>query len=450
MRSIHARLLTAATLVLIAVLGLGGLALDRAYRDSLEQATESRLKGQIYLLLGAAEADQQGRMRLPQNLPDPRFSNPDSGLYAEVEGESGRYRWRSPSMIGNSTQFLEPAVPGQYQFQHIDSYFRLNFGLLWEDDGGKELAYTFAVAESDLGITTQIGTFRESMIFWLGGAALVLLLVQWAALRWGLNPLRLAATRLKQIEKGEADSLEGDYPAELTGLVGNINSLIRSGLATQERYRNSLGDLAHSLKTPLAVLQGAADGESKAELKEAVREQVPVMDQIVNYQLKRAAAMGRLGLAQSTGVSGVAERLGRTLEKVYRDKTVNYHSELDPAAIFPGNEGDLMELLGSLLENAFKYCRSEVVLSVNPTEVEGDAVRSLQISIEDDGPGIPEQERSEVLQRGKRADQRIPGQGIGLSVADEIVRLYGGRIEVLDSRLGGAKLLVNLPLISSI
>ncbi|MES9856032.1 MAG: ATP-binding protein [Sedimenticola sp.] len=442
MGSIHSRLLWAATLVLVAFLGLGGLALDRAYRDSLEQAVEARLMGHIYQLLGAAETDEKGRMRLSKNLSDPRFANPDSGLYAQAKGEEGGYRWQSHSTIGSALALLQQVVPGQQRFQHLASHYILNFGLLWEDDSGRELDYTFAVAESDQAIKAQISAFRESILFWFGGAALVLLLAQWAALRWGLGPLRQAAQRLKLIESGEAEHLEGQYPKELTGLVRNINSLIHTGRSTQERYRNSLGDLAHSLKTPLAVLQGAVDKGDADELREAVKEQVPRMDQIVSYQLKRAAAMGRRGLADNTAVAPVVTRLIRTLEKVYREKGVDCKSQLDEMAIFPGGEGDLMELLGNLLENAFKYCRSQVAVTLLVTGAEP----RLEIHIDDDGPGIPEAERSGVLQRGKRADQRAQGQGIGLSVADEIIRLYGGEIQIQDSELGGATVVVTIPL----
>ncbi|MES9903960.1 MAG: histidine kinase, partial [Sedimenticola sp.] len=313
MGSIHSRLLWAATLVLIAFLGLGGPALDRAYRNSLEQATEARLMGHIYQLLGAAETDQRGRMRLPQSLPDPGFSSPDSGLYAQVEGEEGSYRWRSPSAIGNTAEFLHLSTPGESRFQHQAPYYTLNFGLIWEDDSGVELNYTLAVAESEQGVREQIIVFRESILFWLGGASLVLLLVQWAALRWGLSPLRRVAVRLKEIENGEAEHLEGEYPKELIGLVDNINSLIRTGRAIQKRYRNSLGDLAHSLKTPLAVLRGAEEGGDAEELSSAVKEQVPRMNQIVNHQLKRASAMGRQGLIHTTAVAPVVVRLINTL-----------------------------------------------------------------------------------------------------------------------------------------
>ncbi|MEJ1354558.1 MAG: ATP-binding protein [Candidatus Sedimenticola sp. (ex Thyasira tokunagai)] len=445
MRSIHSRLLWAATLVLVAFLGLGGLALDRAYRDSLEQAVEARLMGHIYQLLGAAETDEKGRMRLSKNLSDPRFSNPDSGLYAQAKGEGGDYLWQSHSMIGSRLALLQQVKPGQQRFQHQHTYYLLNFGLLWEDDSGRELDYTFAVAESDQGIKAQISAFRESILFWFGGAALVLLLAQWAALRWGLGPLRQAAQRLKLIENGEEEHLEGEYPKELVGLVDNINSLIRTGRAIQKRHRNSLGDLAHSLKTPLAVLRGAEEGGDAEELSTAVKEQVPRMDQIVNYQLKRASAMGRQGLICTTAVAPVVVRLINTLEKVYREKGIRSTTRLDEAAVFPGDEGDLMELLGNLLENAFKYGRSWVAVTVALSESE----QRLEIDIWDDGAGIPPDQRQQVLHRGKRADQRLPGQGIGLSVADEIVRLYGGELRIEESVLGGAGIVVVIPLAAS-
>lgn len=446
MPSIHLRLLLAVTLALVAFLGLGSFALDKAFSDSLERAAEERLLGHVYALLGAAKTDTEGRMRLPGSLPDPRFSNPDSGLYAWVLGEDGSYRWHSLSMVGRSVKPLEVVKAGSHSFSYEksagESFYLLVFGLLWEDDAGNELSYSFAIAENDAAIQAQVSTFRESLLIWLGGVSVILIMLQGLVLSWGLRPLRQVSSDLKRIESGQVDQLKGRYPKELQGLTGNINSLIRSGLASQERYRNSLGDLAHSLKTPLAVLQGAAEGDDATALTASVNEQVSRMNDIVQYQLKRAAASGRQGLAQITPVAVVVNRLLRTLEKVYLEKQISCISEVDGEIVFPGDEGDLMELLGNLLENAFKYGRSKVRVRAEVNE----SASELQITIDDDGPGIPESERQNVLNRGRRADERQPGQGIGLSVSDQIIRLYGGGLRIGSSELGGNRIILWLPL----
>ena len=442
MHSLHSRLLLVASLVLASFLGLGALALDRAFRTSGEEAMRERLQGQVYLLLGAAAEDAEGRMRLPDALPDPRLSNPDSGLYAQVTGENGGYVWKSFSLIGRDMAFLSHQGAGVRHFvkKHFngEEFYLINFGVLWEDLQGRELAYTLAVAESTRGLLEQVEAFRARLMYWLGGAAVLLLVAQGLVLAWGLRPLRKAEADLHRIESGEIEAIGGRFPRELQGLISNINLLIRNGRASRDRYRNSLGDLAHSLKTPLSVLRGAAESGDRERLKLAVEDEVSRMDEIVQYQLRRAAASGAAQPGVSVPVSPLIERLAATLAKVYSEKGVDCRIEVADALRFVGDSGDLMEILGNLMENAFKYGRSQVRVGANipPDSMGGDSV--IRVIIEDDGPGIPVQDREDVLNRGARMDQRIPGQGIGLSVAQEIIRLYGGSLQIGESQLGGA------------
>jgi two-component system sensor histidine kinase PhoQ len=435
----------AGSLILVAFLGLTGFALDRAFRDSIETATIEKLKGQIYALLGAADVDRRGRLRLPESLPDPRLSEPDSGLYAQVQGEKGKYSWQSPSMVGREPGKIEATPTGEFKFRRTaqpDEMFVLSFGVVWEDNAKREISYTLMVSQSTSDLVAQIESFRFTMFLWMGGSAILLLLAQVLVLRWGLTPLRQVAGDLKLIEAGEADALAGTYPKELLGLTQNINSLINHGRASQERYRNSLGDLAHSLKTPLAVMQGAMDAHDEGSLREAVAEQLPRMDEIVRYQLQRASASGRSDVTRAQPVAPVVGQIVNTLHKVYRDKGVDCSQDLDEQAMFYGDKGDLMEFLGNLLENAFKYCLVAVAVRVEcPEHTEGTRL-PLQIIIADDGAGIPEADWQRVLGRGERQDQKQQGQGIGLSVADDIIRLYGGELLIGHSELGGAEVRV--------
>ena len=444
--SLQTRLVVAGTLVLAAFLGLTSFALERAFRDSVETATMEKLKGQVYGLLGAADVDDLGRLRLPESLPDPLLSEPDSGLYAQVQGELGNYSWLSPSMVGRKSGLVAETPSGEWRFRKSDppdEMLELSFGILWEDNDGTEHAYTLMVSQSAVSMYSQVESFRFTMFLWLGGSALILLLAQVLVLRWGLIPLRQVASDLKHIEAGEADALEGEYPKELLGLTQNINSMIGHGRASQERYRNSLGDLAHSLKTPLAVLQGAMDSKDDNSLREAVREQLPRMDEIVRYQLQRASASGRSDVTRAQQVAPIVSKIINTLQKVYRDKGVTCTQEIDDQARFYGDQGDLMEFLGNLLENAFKYCRGFVSVQVGGGKVEDEVRSPLYILIGDDGAGIPVSEWKRVLGRGERQDQKQHGQGIGLSVADDIIRLYGGELEIGHSKLGGTEIRVS-------
>jgi two-component system sensor histidine kinase PhoQ len=444
--SIHLRLLVAASLVLGAFLGLTGLALDKAFRSSAEQALKDRLLAGIYAILAGAEEDAQGRFRLPELLTDPRFNMPDSGLYAEVAGSQAGFHWRSGSSVGRSLQLLQPVEPGEFHYRTVDSdslgeLTTLSYGVVWEDFGGSELAYVLAVAESLGPHREQIDAFRDTLLRWLGGAALLLLLAQGWVLRWGLRPLRSVADELTEIESGKSDQLAGAYPRELNRLTHSINSLIRHSQARQQRYRDSLGDLAHSLKTPLAILQGLADGraENLEQQPQLLSEQVNRMNQIVSHQLQRAAAAGRTNLSKRLPIKAAVERIARSLDKVYRDKGVAWELELNGEPGFPGDEGDLMELLGNLMDNAWKYGNSRVRISGH------EDAQHLELHVEDDGPGIASEKVGLVLQRGRRMDEQQPGQGIGLAVADDIISAYGGELKIGVSELGGADIRLLIP-----
>ncbi len=446
MRSIQSRLLLAASVVLALFLGLGAIALDRAFRDSLESALETQLMGQVYALLGAAETDKQGRMRLPESLPDPRLVSPDSGLYVQVVGEQDNYQWRSPSSIARQLppQTQVPLGQQQFYYRRADAFYQLNYSLLWEDDTGREIAYLFTVSESAESVQKRIAVFRQTILLWLGSAAFILLLLQGVVLRWGMKPLRTVEEDLQMIETGEQEQLQGDYPKELRRLTQGINSLIKHNGVSRDRYRHSLGDLAHSLKTPLAVLQGAAEGQDVQQLREAIAEQIPRMDEIIQYQLKAAAVAGRVVFAQATPVRPIIDRLVNTLDKVYHDKSITCRCDVDAEQLFTGEPGDLLECLGNLLDNAFKYGRSQVHIYLDETVAVNSAVKGRCLCIEDDGPGIPQAVRARVLRRGERADQRTTGQGIGLSVASDIVHLYGGKLEIGESPLGGALISIQM------
>ncbi|MEW8486698.1 MAG: ATP-binding protein [Candidatus Thiodiazotropha sp.] len=444
--SIHQRLLLAASLVLSAFLGFTGLALDKAFRSASEEAFQARLFSSVYALLAAAEEDEAGGIRMPDLLTDPRFNRPESGLYAQVRDRTGDYLWQSPSSLGRDLGTIRDMQPGESQIERFrldqGTAMGLSFGVAWEDFQGRELHYVLAVAEDLKPLQEQVAAFRDSLFLWLGGAALLLLLVQGWVLRWGLRPLREVAQALTEIESGSADQLQGDYPKELNRLTSNLNSLIRHAQARQQRYRDSLGDLAHSLKTPLAVLQGVSESDSVEQrpLRKSVREQVERMNQIVSHQLQRAAASGRTVLTQTVPIKPVVERIAGSLDKVYREKGISWRIDVAADCQFHGDEGDLMELLGNLMENACKYGDGLV-------RVRAETGRGLHISVEDNGSGIPQDQAEAVLRRGHRADQQQPGQGIGLSVAADIALAYGGRVEIgAAEKLGGAVVHLYLPM----
>jgi two-component system sensor histidine kinase PhoQ len=446
--SIQTRLVISFSILLFVFLGLTGVVLDRAFRNSIEAGASERLQVQIYLLLAAAEFSDDEFYFL-EDLREPRFNQLNSGLYGFISRPSLGELWRSDSAevfsLVDSQVLRQSVLVGENQFsktidENNEEYFVLSYGVLWEN-GISE--YNFTVMENAAGYYSEILNFRTSLWSWLGGVAFLLLLIQFFLMRWGLSPLHRMARDLKQIETGEKNQLAGNYPQELQGVTKNLNVLIETERKQQERYRTTLGDLAHSLKTPLAVIAGimqtlSRTKEESSEQLGAVEDQLGRMNQIVSYQLQRAVQSNQSSaLARQVLVKPIVEKVLDALAKVYRDKSVSVATQLDSKALFHGDERDLLEVLGNVLDNAFKYGRGKVRIG---TDSESAEFKGLEIVIEDNGYGISEQKQEFVLQRGARADTLVQGQGIGLAVVTDIVSSYDGTILVGSSELRGAKI----------
>jgi two-component system sensor histidine kinase PhoQ len=444
MLSLNGRLIVSASVVLAAFLGVAGVALDRAFAESALARVTDRLQSRIYALIAAAEPDN-GALELPQALPEPRLSVPLSGVYAQLTDASGRVLWHSQSSLGVDISYPKARSPGVAVFSTSrdsqgEKLFALAYGLMWAFPDGDDKAFTFQVAEARAPYEAEIARFRGTLWLWLAGAGLLLLAVQGAVLRWSLSPLRRLAREVADIESGKKHDLEGPYPRELERLTQNLNLLVAHSRSQLERYRNALGDLAHSLKTPLAVLRNEVEAMANSSASRAtLAEQVARMDRTVDYQLQRAAASGRTALTPSVNVAGVIERIRGTLLKVYAEKGISVEVALDKDLRFKGDEGDLTEIFGNLLDNACKWGRGKV-------RVQGERNgQRLELRVEDDGPGLPDTALESYRARGARGDVSVPGQGIGLAIVDELVtQVYGGRLETFQSALGGAGLKIVL------
>lgn len=446
LHSLQGRLLIASALILPIVLLIAGLALSKAYNYSLENAVKDRLQLQVYLLLGAVEL-KEDHILFPERLQEPRYEQINSGLYAAIHDQKGELLWRSLSSVLLDDPLVTEVInlggitTGEPRFEHIPeaSLFRFQLRILWETRG-KEHSFLFTVMESDELLSRDINAYEQQLIVWLGIIFLVALLAQTLILSWGLTPLRRLARDLKAIESGSAEKLSGNYPDEVEPVTENLNELIESERKQRERYRNTLGDLAHSLKTPLAVMRGAELEEHELHSYQSlVSEQVERMNQIVQYQLSRAVKSQSKPLGKSVAVTPIIERMLSALGKVYRNKGVTSEVNLAEDLLFYGDERDLMEVLGNIMENAFKYGHSHVKVSGSHKNAE------LILTICDDGPGVTPDMRQVILQRGARLDTSIQGQGIGLSVATDIISSYQGEIEVTDSPIGGTCFVIRFP-----
>ena len=450
--SLQARSLLAAGVALAAFLGFTGFALDEAIYQTLRSALHDRLQSYAYSYIANSDVGRSKRWLPPEIGPGP-FDRPGTGLYAgvlgpvDVDGAKSDH-WRSPSAVGRDLPFDGAMKKGEERFiGPLDTpqgkIYLYSMGVDWEvPNRGGALDLTIHIAEDAELLENQRAVFRQSLFVYLGGFSLLLLVLLLGTLRWSLRPLRRVAIDLARVERGEREHLSAaDYPRELAGLASNLNEFVDSEREHLQRYRNTLADLAHSLKTPLAVirneLESGATGES---MRWTVLEQAGRMEQIVAYQLSRAATSGRTTFAAPIPLQPPAEEVVASLEKVYAAKNILCEFEIDPKARFYGEEGDLLELLGNLLENAFKWARSRVLFSATAQSVRGSRRVGLELSIEDDGPGVRPDQVEHLLLRGVRGDERVQGHGIGLSIVQDLLKAYRGTLEVTHSEtLGGAK-----------
>lgn len=449
--SLQSRLLVVVAAALIAFLGLTGFALDQAFRESALTALRERLQSYVWAYLAGSDPTVSRRLVLPEVPPDPRFEQPGSGLYAGITGQS--LRWESASALARDLPFEEELEPGESRFSGpvasaVGDIYLYSFGVAWELSDGEELRLTIHVAEHASGLRGQVVVFRQTLWVYLGAAGLVLLVLMLVMFRWGLSPLRRVQADLTKIESGSAQRLSGRYPRELRGLTESVNDFIVTERETLMRYRNTLGDLAHSLKTPLAVMRTRLEAPAgdDAGVGDDLLKQVRRMDEIVAYQLSRAATSGHQTFAAPLAIEPAAEEIVRSLEKVYASRGVICEFEIDPKSRFYGERGDLLELLGNLLENAFKWAKGRVLLTVRRIQLPNARRLALEISVEDDGPGIPEDKIADVLKRGVRGDERVEGHGIGMAIVQDILRAYRGSLDVGRSgALGGTQFLLRIP-----
>jgi two-component system sensor histidine kinase PhoQ len=450
--SLNLRVFITATVILSSFFGIAGITLDKLYRNNTRQALEERLQGSIYQLIAVATLDKQGHLKMPEAVPDTRLNTPHSGLYAQLASNKSNWQWRSASMAGFRIDLnfrLPRTVRKSVKLIGPDThtYMALSYGVAWGDTLDPAQAYTFTILHDLAAYNADIATFRGSLWGTLGGVAVLLLLVQGTILRWGLSPLKHAAEELSAIESGSQTRLKGDFPPELRSLTNNINALLSHQQEHLERSRKSLGDLAHSLKTPLAILRAAVENKTENHgLEKVVAEQVERMNQLTNYQLQRAATSGRTVLTAPIKVDQIVKKVLSGLHKVYAEKGVKITTEIMESAEFYGDEGDLMEIIGNLADNAFKWCTHTVSITVKNKVNSESKQKNLLIKVEDDGPGVPPELADFVMQRGNRASQDIAGHGIGLSIVRDIIQVYGGELEISESQMGGVKARTSLPL----
>ena len=321
----------------------------------------------------------------------------------------------------------------------------MSFLLESVEGGATRGRYSVIVAGPVDWLESRNANFLTRLAIALALSGLGLVAVTLFQVRFGLLPLRAIEERLAAVRSGQAQRLEGELPAEIEPLQTELNALLRSNQEIVERARTQVGNLAHALKTPLAVITNEAR-EDKSALGAKVAEQATLMRDQVSHYLDRARMAARVAvIGRVTDVPSVVEPLVRALERIHRERGVKISATCPPGLRFQGERHDLEEMLGNLLDNACKWAQSEVYLNVAPAPQQRTGASRISITVDDDGPGLTEEQRKRIGKRGLRLDETKPGSGLGLSIVNELVQLYHGEFSLDRSPHGGLSVRLDLP-----
>lgn len=452
--SLSFRLILTSAIMAVVLLVTAGLLLAYLFQQAIERNFDARLRAVLDGLPAALELAEDGTPTLTSQISDTRFSLPWSGWYWKVTGPADK----NIQPLGSESLQDEPLQPDAGLLMHRDKDGIATFSIM--DSKGQQLRamqqslqlfgsqepYSFIVAGNFDELKSEITAFRRALYGVLAVLGLGLILGILVQLRVALRPLKTLSADLSAIRNGTSEKLEGSYPSEIQPVASELNMLIQSNSEIVERARTQVGNLAHALKTPLSVLTNEA-GESKAPLASKVMEQTRIMRDQVSMYLDRARRAAR---AQTKGqvseVQPVLEALARTIMRINRERGIAITTSVAPNLKFRGEAQDLEEIAGNLIDNASKWAAAKVHVSAAP-EAAADATGRLwlNIRVEDDGPGLPENQWQDALKRGKRLDETKPGSGLGLSIVTETAAMYGGNVALGKASLGGLRADLRLP-----
>ena len=432
-------MIVVAALWISALLLLGGFALDRVLTASIIRNFDDQLSYVLNSMVAASEIGPDGEVRFNRPPADQRFIEPYSGVYFQISGAGAdafpsRSLWDRRLRVSSGHQDIKIHIYNSNEF--ADEPLRIA-----ERDitlPGSRVSWRFQVAQSREMIDAQIRQLRATL-FWsflaLGIGLLILAALQTF---YGLWPLRRIRQDVAAIRSGAKTRISEDFPLEVRPLTEEINQLLAHSEEQAEEARRHAGNLAHALKTPLTVITNAATARAP-DLADAVCREATVMRRQVDHHLARARAIGRRASAHARAtVWESAEAVQRAVDRLYEEVTVDIAG--DRKAQVRVERQDLDEMLGNLIENAAKYGGGRVFVTVEPKD------GAVEILVEDDGRGIPEQEREAIFQRGARLDTDKPGTGLGLAIVRDVAEIYGGRITLEESEdLGGLLARLSLP-----
>ena len=447
--SLAGRLIAAAAVWTLLGLLIGGLVLSGIFRASAQGDFDSRLKFDLDGLIAAAEPDADGHVSLRERFSDPRFERVYSGWYWQITPEQkgdtqiSRSLWDRAIKITNfrlrsGTVFGYGTGPEDQPVRIAGR--RIEFPITATPQPNDVRSYVFLVAGNEASVEAHVASFDTMLIWSFTLLGLGLIGAMFIQVHVGLQPLRQVSASLARIRNGSAQKLEGKFPAEIAPLARELNSLIDHNAEVVERARTQVSNLAHSLKTPLSVLSSEASTRP-GPLAEIVSRIVATMRQQIDHYLARARVSGAVDvIGKRTPVKPVLDDLVRVLTRIHAGRHVAIEVNCPPSIAFRGDRQDLEELAGNLMDNACKWAQRWVKV-----EARGTGNGKFTLSIGDDGPGLDQDERMRVGERGERLDESVPGSGFGLAIVRDIAKLYGGSFELAESGLGGLEATLELP-----
>ncbi|MGY3453522.1 ATP-binding protein [Bradyrhizobium sp. USDA 4353] len=452
--SLATRLFLSATAWLVVILAITGIVLSSVYRNATERAFDRRLNLYLRTLIAEVATPDDPPDRQFQSLGEPLFELPLSGWYWQItrtdtekpEVRASRSLWdkKLPKLEEQGIDLTAAGI----RIGYVEGPENQDLRMVERPvDLGSDGKFLVSVA----GDASEIFDETRSFDYYLGGTftalGVVLLLTTVFQVRYGLAPLKRISESIADIRSGRAERLEGEFPVEIAPLARETNALIDANREIVERARTHVGNLAHAIKTPLSVIVNEATTHAADPFAAKVMEQADVMRDQVAHHLERARIAARVTIVSTvTEVAPAIEALRRTMEKIYRERSIAVEATADPAARFRGERQDLEEMVGNLVDNACKWAASRVSVevAVQPPAQAG-ATPMLRIVVDDDGRGLSAVERAQVLRRGQRLDESKPGSGLGLSIVSDLAALYGGRLTLGDAPIGGLRAELVLP-----
>lgn len=437
--SVNARLLIAALALVGVVLPLAGIMLNYNFKQSVTTAFDERLRSLLNVVIAGIEYDPNSRsLNMLRSLGDPHFERVFSGWYWQASdgGElslTSRSLWDQRLAVsdGPGLQFSNQPGPRGELLRVIERDIKLS---------NLQATLHLSVAASRQELDAEVSRF--SRLLWLSLVGLGVLLLAGLAIqiRWGLSPLRRIHGNLREVESGQSQRLDTDFPVELKALAEAINLVLERDQQLIERGRAAAGNLAHALKTPVTVLKTHCERLPEEQARPLLQE-LQRLDDAVRHHLARASAAGATPLTRTTDVREALEPVVTGIDRMAQRRGLTLKSPPLPQARVRMDAQDMQEIMGNLLENAVKWARTTVVFGC---EIDAD---TLRLWVADDGEGLTEAQCAEALERGRMLDERRSGSGLGLAIVSELVALYGGRFELGRAEQGGLLATVSLPVV---